>query len=94
MTGWQPAKTTRKERSGLFSKDSKNSLSLWAGIRLFGRKFWTFRVFHARNSCMATKTISLELDAYEKLKRAKQGGESFSSVVRRARFDVGGAAAG
>lgn len=36
--------------------------------------------------CMATKTISLELDAYEKLRRAKQEGESFSAVVRRARF--------
>ena len=37
-------------------------------------------------SCMATKTISLELDAYEKLRRAKRAGESFSGVVRRARF--------
>ena len=37
---------------------------------------------------MATKTISLEIDAYEKLKRAKRSGrESFSSVVRRARWD-------
>ncbi len=36
---------------------------------------------------MATKTISLELDAYEKLKRMKRGRESFSEVVRRARFD-------
>jgi len=35
---------------------------------------------------MATKTISLELDAYEKLRRAKQVGESFSAVVRRAYF--------
>lgn len=35
---------------------------------------------------MATKTISLELDAYEMLKRAKREGESFSGVVRRARF--------
>ena len=35
---------------------------------------------------MATKTISLELDAYEKLRRAKRAGESFSGVVRRARF--------
>jgi predicted CopG family antitoxin len=32
---------------------------------------------------MATKTITLELDAYEKLKAAKRGRESFSSVVRR-----------
>lgn len=32
---------------------------------------------------MPTKTITLELDAYEKLKAAKQGRESFSSVVRR-----------
>lgn len=36
---------------------------------------------------MATKTISLELDAYEKLRRAKHSPrESFSSVVRRAVF--------
>jgi predicted CopG family antitoxin len=28
-------------------------------------------------SCMATKTISLEVDAYEKLKQAKREGESF-----------------
>ena len=36
---------------------------------------------------MATKTISLELDAYEKLKRAKRRPrESFSSVVRRAHW--------
>ena len=37
-------------------------------------------------SCMATKTISLELDAYERLKAAKGPGESFSDVVRRASF--------
>jgi len=34
--------------------------------------------------CMATKTISLETDAYEILKRQKQRpNESFSDVVRR-----------
>ena len=37
---------------------------------------------------MGVKTISLELDAYERLKRAKRGKESFSAVVRRARFDA------
>lgn len=35
---------------------------------------------------MATKTITLELDAYEKLRAAKKAGESFSEVVRRAEF--------
>lgn len=33
---------------------------------------------------MPTKTITLELDAYEKLRMAKRGGESFTEVVRRA----------
>ena len=32
---------------------------------------------------MRRKTITLELDAYEILKSAKRGRESFSSVVRR-----------
>ncbi len=35
---------------------------------------------------MATKTITLELDAYERLRAAKKSGESFSEVVRRAEF--------
>ena len=38
------------------------------------------------DSCVATKTISLELDAYEKLRSRKRAGESFSEVVRRAEF--------
>ena len=35
---------------------------------------------------MAAKTITLELDAYERLKAAKRPGESFSATVRRVRF--------
>ena len=35
-------------------------------------------------SCVATKTITLEIDAYEKLRQVKRGGESFTEVVRRA----------
>lgn len=35
---------------------------------------------------MATKTITLEMDAYERLRSAKRAGESFSEVVRRALF--------
>lgn len=35
---------------------------------------------------MATKTITLEIDAYDKLKAAKNVGESFTEVVRRASF--------
>jgi predicted CopG family antitoxin len=37
---------------------------------------------------MGTKTISLADDAYEKLKRHKREGESFSDVVRRLAGDV------
>lgn len=36
---------------------------------------------------MPTKTISLRMKAYEKLRRAKRNGESFSDVVMRARWD-------
>ena len=39
------------------------------------------------NACMATKTISLKLDAYEKLRAARrQPTESFSQVILRARW--------
>jgi len=35
---------------------------------------------------MPTRTITLELDAYERLRASKRPGESFSGVVRRAVF--------
>jgi hypothetical protein len=35
---------------------------------------------------MRGKTITLDADAYQRLKMRKRQGETFSSVVRRARF--------
>lgn len=32
---------------------------------------------------MATKTISIDLEAYERLRRARVGDESFSRVIKR-----------
>lgn len=46
------------------------------------------RNFFMHDTCMATKTISIELDAYECLVRARRDPkESFSNVVRRAHWD-------
>lgn len=39
------------------------------------------------SACMATKTISLQLDAYERLRQARRNpNESFSQVVLRAQW--------
>ncbi|MEQ1857789.1 MAG: antitoxin VapB family protein [Longimicrobiales bacterium] len=44
---------------------------------------------------MATKTISVDLDAYERLRRARRGpSESFSQVIKRATWPAGGCTAG
>ena len=40
------------------------------------------------SACMATKTISIDLEAYERLCRARTSQrESFSRVIHRARWD-------
>ena len=48
---------------------------------------WVRLLLHTRpvyGLCMATKTISIELDAYELLAREKRGShDSFSRVIRR-----------
>jgi len=44
---------------------------------------------------VATKTISVDLDAYERLRRARRGPtESFSSVIKRATWPAAGYTAG
>ena len=46
-------------------------------------------------ACMATKTMSLKLDAYERLRRARRTpDESFSEVVMRAQWPEVGITAG
>jgi predicted CopG family antitoxin len=44
---------------------------------------------------VATKTISVDLDAYERLRRARRGPtESFSNVIKRATWPAAGYTAG
>lgn len=40
-------------------------------------------------SCMATKTISIDIEAYERLRRARRTpNESFSRVIKRATWEA------
>jgi predicted CopG family antitoxin len=40
------------------------------------------------DTCMATKTITIDMEAYEALRRRKGKGDSFSDVIKR-HFDRG-----
>ncbi len=47
------------------------------------------------HTCMATKTISIDLEAYERLSRARRWpGESFSKVIKRATWESPARSAG